>query len=158
MENKILELANKRKMQYELAKNVCSKQLEMKSMNDQDIRNYNSNLRFFRKSPWFSNIKEQFTFEDVYCFAREYYFNTGKDLFNNKFIEFKNEISKSINLTNFQNNKSADHNIYCWFRDELSNLVKNRKMDKDLYSCFEEATEMIKSGKFDEYKSVKRLN
>ncbi len=135
MKNLILELAEKRKIQSQLAEKVGINQKIIKSMNDNEIRFYNMGEE---KYPLSMEVKGDITFGNVYQFALEHYNKTQENI-----------LDKPIN---------EKGQTLLWSGGQLEEHIKNRKMTKDQYSCFDKAVDLMKSGEFDDYWSIRQLS
>ncbi|MCA9487453.1 MAG: hypothetical protein KC516_00660 [Nanoarchaeota archaeon] len=135
MENKILELAEKRTKQSALANNIGKNLLSLKQMTDEEIRFHNLEEGLEKGKSYLSiEVKDGVTFGDVYQFACEHYRKTNENILNEK-IDKKG-------------------NTLLWSGKSLEKHIKYRRMNEKQYSCFEKGVDLMKSGKFDNYFSV----
>ena len=134
MKDKFTESLEKKENQLGLVRRVAENICNLKTMSDKDIRCYNITRRNRALS---IEVKDGISFGNAYSFACEYNRETEENILNEKI--------------------GKDDLTLLWSGGALENHIRNRKMTSKQYSCFEVVVDMMKSGKFDDYWSVKSL-
>lgn len=125
MTNKILELAEKRKNQYNLAAQIARNINQLKSMSDEDIQTYN----IYEQDPSNNGLDLKIlgvSIGELYSFAQKHYEKTEENI-----------------LDATCNDPDFGEVTLLWSPSSLGNLIKTRKLNEKQYNCLESAVKFF---------------
>ncbi len=134
MVDRLTKLFDKRAKTQPILARLARNSLKIKEMNDEDVRVHNLTQECRGLD---LEVKEGITFGDVYRFACEYQDRTG---------------------SNILDEKIEDGHTLIWSGSSFENLINSRKMNKLQYACCEGVVDMMLSGDYSDYNTIRYLS